>query len=304
MYGRRQPRGLSRTRRGAVLILVLALLAIAALVASRLALASSRIAAEALERERYAVERWTELSVRRVLLPQADRVLTVPEDPAGPKSDAQPRKTARFSAQIELNRHVWDVVVADEQAKADVNFLYRQHEPLQAAARIRELMGTSGLPLRTITRSTSAPGGAANPASVSPITTWDRVFQLDRAKGHVAPALEEATSMLTCWGRGRLNIRTASPAALQAVCRDALDHDSLERLVAAVATRPDAAAEELFRHAKLSEREIERLAQRLTDRTTRYSLWMLRSDRSSERACLVVASTEPASPPITVCLRW
>lgn len=290
------------------MILVLALLTIAVFLGAEIARRSFRLADDVLTRERAALGRWTEISCRRVLLPQAAALFAAeaaPQEPgAGSPADGssaggsstddtgsdgtvsddsapdQSERLRRRAFTLRINDFDVDLILADEQAKVDVNLLLRADADPSSPARLRALAGADSPPLRSI-----APA-RMNRSSERKFESWDQLFQT--AAGET-DRLVGAAEKLSCWSGGRLNFRTASQAALDAVCDDLLDADERSRLRAAIERSPDAPLVELMRSAQFSERAAERLQARLTERSTCYSLWIRRRSGSRTDFSLSVA---------------
>jgi hypothetical protein len=305
------------------LILVLALLTIAVFLGAEIARRSFRLADDVLTRERAALGRWTEISCRRVLLPQAAALFAAeatPQEPAGgspaggtstdgPASDDTTsdgtvpdagERLRRRAFTLRINDFDVDLILADEHAKVDVNLLLRTDADPSSPARLRALAGGEAPTLRPI-----APA-RLNRNGERKFESWDQLFQT--AAGET-DRLVGAAEKLSCWSGGRLNFRTASQAAFDAVCGDLLDEDERTRLREAIKGSPDAQLVELIGSAQLSERAAERLRGRLTERSTCYSLWIrrrsgLRTDFSFSVADLGRSGSSGVSAANTYRFRW
>lgn len=193
----------SRNDRGYVLVLTLAVLVLAAsaLVSSgRLAV---RHASAAREAERGLQRRVGVASCRAAILPWAEEILAVHE---------VERKTplVQHRAAVRLGEFTFDLIIADEQAKANVNTLLESAAPAVVENRIREALSGTGLLRAVVLR----PVRLRERLVVSGIgQIFDRVGPqelLEPRGGKLA-----ATELLTCWGSGAINVRRASEASLR-----------------------------------------------------------------------------------------
>src|SRR5690349_19007717 len=118
------------TRRGYVLVLVLVLLTLAAAAMAGIARASMLKAVRAASAAADLQRRWTVLRCRAVLLPKAEEVLS--------------RDSGRDSErrlEIVLGGQPVTLVFGDEQAKANVNSIYRASGSSAAERTIRQIIG-------------------------------------------------------------------------------------------------------------------------------------------------------------------
>lgn len=127
------PAHLRRRGGGFVLLAVLALLALVAVLLADMARRSTTQAGRAVEAEVELQRRWGLAGVRLAVLPYAGEVLAAYEEAKG-----EPAKA--LQVEIELGRQVFNITVADEQAKVNVNVLHALHEQATAEQHIRRLV--------------------------------------------------------------------------------------------------------------------------------------------------------------------
>ena len=217
---------------GYVLVVTLGLLVLAASLmvavgrgAMRHATAA-RLAADDLQ------HRWGVISCRTAILPYAESVLLAAET----QSRAA---TPRYHESVQLGGERFDLTIADELAKANVNQLLDHTDRPSAETRLRQgLVGTglsSNVRLRpspnplfgiSPTPTTSpATSPSTKPSGTAGLPQWISGFgqifddaspeRLLQVQGGVRPV-----DLLTCWGAGHINIRRISPEALR-ICADA-----------------------------------------------------------------------------------
>jgi hypothetical protein len=202
-----------RTRhRGYVLILALGLLALAATLLVGVARASLRHAVAAREAADGLQRRIGVLSCQNVILPHAQDVFIRQE-----QRRKAPVATLRTS--VTLGGQRFDVVVADEQAKANVNAML-ERSPDGAASRLRELLEPTGL-ARAI-RLRKPPVG-----SFGDLFDGVSVETLAEGRGGRPAALD----LVTCWGNGSLNVRRAPESVLRLASNPPLSPNEVAQLL-------------------------------------------------------------------------
>src|SRR5437868_13748710 len=105
---------LPQNRPAFVLVAVLGLLVLSATLLVAVSRAAPRSALAARSAEEALQRRWGAVTCRNAVLPYADQMLTALEQ-------ERRRPTAKFETSIRLGNMTFDLVVADEQAKANVN---------------------------------------------------------------------------------------------------------------------------------------------------------------------------------------
>lgn len=283
-----------KNRSGYVLVMTLLLVGLCGAVLARLAqhglsqaLAASRAAAE-------LQEEWARKSCRLALLPRVERLLesaaaATEHDKLGwPYPDS-------IKAQFRLGRAECAVVLADEQARPNLNLLHTERPeqtPMIASSPFR---GTGSRPLNV----------RLSPSLVPPSTpsaryfdSWGQVYDLTRAGGDFR-SLRVAASQLTCWGNRRLNVARASDQALELVASLALNGPEVRALVEA---RQGYSGDlhEMLAQVDVPGRKKARLRRLLTDRSSCFSMWLTMTDGRRASELLAIHETGRQDvPPIT-----
>jgi len=250
-------------RRGYVLVLTLGLLALAAISLAGLAryslglAATSRSATEDLQR------RWGLASVRHVLWERADEILDgqVPPDQAAAPPWPKP---ASLFVSFRLGGQKFEVLVADEDAKVDLNTIHAR-KPDRLLSALRHL-SQEGLTARLVPQ-------RDNRAAFS---SWGQVFDLARlpAERDVATALIGASREVTCWGSGRLNLRRASDAAVRETAGVVLSAGEVSELVQHRQNWGGEDVKVLLAQLGLRQGKLAALSRLVGTESRNYSLWI------------------------------
>ncbi len=212
-----------RRRRGYVLLVTLGLLVLSTTLLVAVGRAAARHAAEARLAQRRLQRTWALTGGRSAVAPYAEQLLVTAEQATG-------RPVPRLRADVSLGDVTVTVVVADEQAKADVNELLGRDPPDAVESRLTQAM--SGTPAFAHVRLRPV----ADPPPARPIGGYGQLFD------DVSPAVllvpgpgggPAATDAVTCWGDGGLNLMRATPAALRLSLSPSLSQLQLARLARA-----------------------------------------------------------------------
>ena len=282
-----------RTQRGYVLILTLVVLAIAGTLLAAACRASLRKALLAARAERELQARWGMLSCRAALLPQAERVFEEQEEPV-----------TTIRREIRLGSQRFVLVFGDEQAKANVNTLWRGGRA-EAERAVRALTQAAGVnhqielrPAITSRTADAAPDDEPPP----PFIALGQVFG-DMRPEELAGINRDARSAvqnLTCWGDGTLNFTRASRAALVAVCGQHLGGADVEKLLKFRAEQPESGSADALDQLNLPEERRTAIEDLLSDSSTCYSLWIIASPGNAARYELsVIDALSDSDGPIT-----
>ena len=231
-------------RRGYVLLATLGLLVLCATLLvslSRLAIdhaLRSRLAEDELQR------RWGAHSCVTTVLANGESFLREAES-------RQKHPVASLKFEVRLGKHTFDLLLADEQAKVNVNFLLDATDRPTAENRIRQSLTGSGLgnSLRLRPDPTPPPipqevapplilgmGIRLAPVNRRHITGLGQIFDLtqtppERLFASGAPHSSAPLDMLTCWTTGHINIRRASEPALRLAYGPSLTRSQIAQLV-------------------------------------------------------------------------
>jgi len=258
----------SRRNSGFVLIMVLVVLALAGGLLGLCAHRTSRRALAAGVAQRDLQRKWGTRSLETLCLPQAEAILrkqSVNED--GP--------CAAVRRSFDLGGVTFDVVVADETAKANLNQIAAD----RGRGGLRHAVATLGegrWPLQVILRPCEQPTGIIRTPPVQ-YASLEQVFAGASSgdllgNGSDRPGPSER---LTCWGNGKVHFRRAPAPVLQEMLVGILTHYEVYRLEALRDDDPMLGLEELLTKLELEKETREAARRRLTSRSTCHSLWIV-----------------------------
>jgi hypothetical protein len=252
---------------GYVLVVTLVLVMIAAMAtvsASRLALANAR---ESIEAERSLQRRWGNLSIERSLLPAAEQVLVDEE-----KRQREAQVSCR--RRVLLGQMSFELVIADEQAKPNVNAVVASHERSDAETQLRQMLSGIVPASRVLLRLSSA----SSPQT--PVASFGQIFDsfapqelLESRLGMICPA-----SALTCWGDRRLNVYRASADSMRRGLSILVGVGDAEQIVRLRAKSEHSVLGNLLARLELTGPQRQRLASMVTDHSDCHSLWIISSE--------------------------
>jgi len=271
------------------------LIAVAGLFLAGIARQSLTLALNAHEMQETLQRRWGELSCRQAILPRADAILKQQQGPVKENDAEGTIGAVSVSARVVLSGMTFDLLLADESAKVSLNAICRYQGDEAVGRLISEMPQSSGiLPVRL------RPYQLRSDATNSPaFDSWGQVFALDRVEGpKAAQLLEAATTEMTCWGGGKLNLERATDENVERIGRLAvgekvisqlLEHrkqclakrNTSQREAKTATTKAEAMAAaaqkswlpELLDTIKVRASERRCLNDLFADRSTSYSLW-------------------------------
>ena len=225
-------------RRGYVLVMTLALLVLCATMLVTVSRASLRHATAARSARDDLQRKWGAISCQRAVLEHAEHILATAE--------AERKKPVPIlTTTLRLGAPEFELILADEQSKANVNAILANSDVPRTEARIREALAGSGLAndvkLRPTYGRIALPLPEAGQATT--IDTGNTALAVDAlgqifddvpparllrrsAGGKSAPA-----ELLTCWGTGAINVRRAHEGALLLAAGRSLTRVEINRLI-------------------------------------------------------------------------
>jgi hypothetical protein len=258
---------------------VLVVLAVAGAALAAAARRSFEAAAAAGEAERTLQRKWGMLGIRAVCLPRAETILIgrPPVPSAGADTaEAQPVPVSRRFA-LTLGGTRFEVTVADEQAKANVNVVHHRRGKRGLEAALRRLQPVGAEPLRVRLRPVAFEEEDDEADVPARYGSFDQLFAgpgpADLAgTGRGGPGVAER---ITCWGSGKVNVRRAERDVLREACRGCLVEFEIDKLVRLREERPAVTAHEALTHLELDEKRRAEASKLLTDVSTCHSLWIV-----------------------------
>ncbi len=254
--------------RGFVLLATLLLLVLAAVALVALGRMSMAQALHAAEMRSDLQQEWATRSCVQTLLPQSEQLLRKLEE-----QQIEPITGVRMT--VELADHTYELIFADEQAKANINMVYRRKGGEQTDQVTRELLAASGsmlqIELRPISNEAVEQRGLPYFGSFEQITPHAGPEQLlNRRILEAGPV-----SYLTLWGDGKLNFRRATSHTLEAATSPTLNKRDVQQLVALRSELPGAGLNRVLELMDLRNDQKSVLKDVLTDESACHSLWII-----------------------------
>jgi hypothetical protein len=232
-----------RSSRGYVLVMVLGLLVLSTTLLVGVSRLAVRSAVGARQAEDDLQRRWGVASCRKAVLPHAEAILSGLEQ-------ERRRPASSYAVAVRLGGMTFDMVVSDEQAKANVNAILSEADLALAETRIRQALSGSGMTNHIKLRATIGGvfqpiRGAATtaPAATQPLSNpgalavggWGQVFDVASPVQLLRPPPggRAPLDVLTCWGTGAINIRRASETAVTLAAGRSVSGVEISRLIEA-----------------------------------------------------------------------
>ena len=264
MNERKQP------KKGFVLVLVLAMLTIAALLSAGVARRALDQTVAAAKRSDDLQRRWGEVSLRHAVLNRAEILLRTAELQEGVKQST-------LQSTVKLGDRTFHLVLADEQAKLNVNTAFRYGR--ESAVRRAILDGGVPWPIRL----RPDPRATANSPYPPAFASWGQVYDFSVFANMPEKNYLQLTGLgerMTCWGNGQLNMNRADSEAIRTVCELVAPPQSVTALLEQRHAHPDRDLERTLREADVPDRDRRAFRQVLTDRSRCHSLWTITSNEN------------------------
>lgn len=280
----------ARKRSGVILVFVLTLLTLSAALSSQIASSVLRLIGQAESAQKEAQERWAIVSIRRACLQVAPKLISPSVEDQENRQDLT-RSGAVDQDQVtevatsrrmffQLGSVQYDVLIEDESAKVPLQRVIREATLEQSKILIRKLSGG---------RMLLQPVNAKSPMN------WNDVFQPNSRAGDTADNLREATKNVTIWTDGKLNAKTCSKQALEALWQWKFSTTPPDYLLDAIRKQKDESnIDEVFGKLGMNQRQrdFSKNWLSLTSNTYSMSITNIRKDNSNKQHYLFVKRKE------------
>jgi hypothetical protein len=229
----------SRQHRGYVLVMVLAILTLAASVLAAAACRTSDACLEAGDAQRSLQRKWAFISSQAAVLDRAEELLADKKDAFDRPVDEPPAAIKHFT--LDLGGSKVELILADEQAKANVNMIAKRREaPEDVEETLRRLQGTNRHFLSVRLRPSPPPKSKATTVPVQ-YESFDQCLVSTGPEELVGADSSDgyATGTISCWGGGKVNFRRAPLTVLREVTSGCLDENDLDVLIRAREQNPE-----------------------------------------------------------------
>ncbi len=262
------------SRRGFILVLTLMLLSIAAVALAATARSSTDQAVAAVQARRDLQRDWANRSIRHTALTLAPSLL------ADERADTAESTPVR-SITIQLNKHDYNIILTDEQAKVNINALLanrgREAARSFAVKQLADYPNSMGVYLPVTTDQTDEQqdhGKNELPRTIIGFNHLLPDFDPDELlKEQAAPF-----DALTCWGDGRINIKLAPETLLKEVASPLLGSIQIKRLHDITAENDDITLQQALTDIGVEEKNIPALLKRMTMDSRCFGVWIMMDD--------------------------
>jgi len=260
--------------RGYVLLMVLVVLAVAG---SLLGLAARRTGEKVLSAgiaERDLQRRWAQKTLEAGCLPRAEAILRrhKPEDGPVPAS---------VWTTLDLGGVAWDVVVSDEQAKANVNRLAAERDGRALVRASLARLSDGRWPLQILLRPVLQQTGAIRSPPLR-YASLEQVYASASPRDLLGAGADRRgpSERVTCWGNGKVHLRRADRTVLREALGAALSEHQLARLIALREEMPEAGLATLLTELELEDEVQAAVRDRLTEVSACHSVWLVARGRT------------------------
>lgn len=278
-----------RQDRGFVLVMAIAILAIAATAMARLANRSLTIIRQGTIAQRDLERRWEMTTARIAFLQRSEELLQAAEQQQRLAGQGWPY-ASRLEFHYRLGGREYRVLIADEDAKANLNSIYARR-PEQLFGLLAQAAVRSGVPIRLL----------PSPPPTQPFKSWGQVLDLTRLHPEDDPLsrIGPLVSKWTCWGGGKLRLRRASRETIQTTLAEALTGPEIEDIIDRLAVS-DGDLENALQGVDLTRRKILQLKSLVTDSSQAYSLWIQQVGNEHASTLMILDPADRTSPEILV----
>ncbi len=281
--------GSGRKNHGFVLLMVLVVLAIAGTILATSARRSGQRALDTIEQVRQVQLRWGSISCRDIAFTNASDIFEQ-------AAEYQDIKSRQVRKPITLGSIQFDLILSDEQAKANINLLAARFGSQGLTATMRELQADQ----REILRVMLKPGKKHESLQFAPRSkrgrkraernkiptavpvvyeSYDQLFLFDHPSQLLREDPEQISpsDRITFWGDGKLNLARADVETLRAVLTGLVTEDQIVTLANCDPNDPTFSLQQVIDTSELDTEKAELLMIFLTDKSECFSLWVIGS---------------------------
>ena len=249
-------------RAGMILLTAIAAIVIVTLALVGLTQRSLRIHLESIKAVDALQQKWAARSIRKALLPSARGLLL----PDGMRDAFHP-----LSDTIQLGNCRCEFLLDVETRKININTVYRQDRT--ALDSIIQQVNPAAARFLQLRPAPLSQGTNDSDVVAVPFETWGQVFRLNELTATQAnlQQLAALTQNVTCWGSGRLCLRTTNEDHLRIVCELVVSPPEATAILRKWSTSN---VQILLQQTVKREDERQQLALLLTEQPDAFSLWI------------------------------
>ncbi len=254
---------------GFVLLLVLLVLTISGVT---LAIASRRVARQtiaATQAQRDCQVHWGTLSCRAACLPATERFLRAVEI-------EQERPVVEVRRAVDLGGMRFNLLIADEQAKANMNLLADRGGAEAVALALHALQADRRTILPVLPRPAAKPAAGVISSAPMRYGSFDQLFAISAPSELIGD--EESpgvASRVTCWSGGEVNLKRAELPVLRQALAGLLSETHLIGLLSYRQEHPACTLGEMLGALELTDKQLEAVRPHVTDTSRSHSLWVI-----------------------------
>lgn len=286
------------SRRGYVLLVVLAVGILLTTVLAALAKTSLRRALAAVDTQRRLQQRWGSETLQQAILRRAPKVFEERDEELA-KIDPNFVPPTALRDVLTLGGVTYDLVLGDEDAKLNLNAIYRSGGTKATESALKAFLGrdivdvlrlspavdeqslararqTGSFAAGTFSGTENPDEPAAAMEQINAFRSWGEVFDLSALSvvfGNDA-ALPNVTTQITCWGGGQINFRRASKESFAAIVSSVVSPSEAQGILNRYQENPSASIQILAQTQIGQEPQRERLLRMVSSASLNYSLWI------------------------------
>ncbi|NQU74912.1 MAG: hypothetical protein HQ546_01190 [Planctomycetes bacterium] len=227
---------------------------------------------QAIRAGRVAMElqvRWGAISCKAVFLPAAETILQE-------LSAAGGGAVVNVRRDITLGSVKFQLIVSDEQAKANVNFLASRRGQRGLVEGIRQLQTDLRLVLPVRLRPAEPKISSKGPTP-EVYTSFDQLLAVEHPSRLImAKGFDKLiTDRITCWSDGKVNFKRAEQGVLRQMLTGLLTEYQINQLLRIRLTSPQCRLREAMSQLELSRENAKQVEPLLTDTSLCHGLWVV-----------------------------
>ena len=275
----------SKKSEGQILMMTLVLLALVGVVLTGVSRASLSRALMAEDAAFSLQRRWGEISCRAAFLSRAEWILSRTED-----TEEQP--TPSTSLSLTLGSQLFKLILVDEQAKININTLLKRHGRQKTEDMIRSMTRGSGDEVKIHFNPHTGTTIKDPTYRLLPVGSVGQVFSIADISQFIGDADQPSVLQdLTCWGNGQVNFKRASTEVVKYACTGLLSLLQIKSLTDIRDGHRDIALVDALRELALSESQLDKLTDVLSDTSQCHSIWIVSDNREKRGYSLTVSDS-------------
>ncbi len=300
-------------KKGFVLLMVLVAIIIVGVAMTATARRSLHASLAAIEFQRSMQRRWGMVSCQRALLTSAAGIFEVNDLKTRKQRGKQLAFPAILEDRVVLGGQTFDLLLADEDAKANLNAIYDAGGMRDCELSLNRLTGAmesrtvrlqpvresnSKLTAKLAAASESKLDGQKRETNNSTVSllpafrSWGEVFdllQVNRIAGEDRQ-LAKMTRKVTLYGTGRLNVFRASDETVLAICTTVVQEGLAKRVLAKIRETSLGEIGLILERSVTNAEDRRGMQSLLSASSSCFSIWIEASDKSSRQQRLAIQS--------------